>query len=232
MQKYLKRIYSQDKNSFYKELANKLETSEKCFVVTVNPESIMQVQNDEDLNKLLLDDNVTLVPDGIAVVKKCRKNDFPVKERITGIDIASYLLTLANDKKYSMYLYGAKDEVINSLVSIINKNYPNINILGYSNGYVDNKDSIMEQIVSLQPDICMVALGIPDQEKLIYKYYDKFTKGIFIGVGGSFDVLSGTKKRAPKIFIKLNLEWLYRILCEPKRIKRFWNNNIKFYFKK
>ena len=232
MQKYLKRIYSQDKNSFYKELANKLETSEKCFVVTVNPESIMQAQNDEVLDKLLLDEDVTLVPDGIAVVKKCRKNDFPVKERITGIDIATYLLDIANKYNYSLYLFGAKKEVIEKLINIIKNDYPNINILGYSNGYVDNKDSIMEQIVSLQPDICMVALGIPDQEKLIYKYYDKFTKGIFIGVGGSFDVLSGTKKRAPKIFIKLNLEWLYRILCEPKRIKRFWNNNIKFYFKK
>ena len=89
----------------------------------------------------------------------------------------------------------------------------------------------MEEVIKLKPDICMVALGIPLQEKIIYKYFDKFKKGIFIGVGGSFDVLSGFKKRAPKIFIKLNLEWLYRIIKEPKRINRFINNNIKFMFK-
>ena len=77
----------------------------------------------------------------------------------------------------------------------------------------------------------MLAMGIPLQEKLINKHIKDFKKGIFIGVGGSFDVLSGSKKRAPKIFIKLNLEWLYRILCEPKRIKRFWNSNIKFMYK-
>ena len=63
---------------------------------------------------------------------------------------------------------------------------------------------------------------------LIYKYYDKFDKGIFVGVGGSFDVLSGTKKRAPKIFIKLKLEWLYRITTEPKRLKRFYKSNVKY----
>ena len=89
----------------------------------------------------------------------------------------------------------------------------------------------MKDIVKKKPDICMVALGIPYQEKLISKYFDKVNKGIYIGVGGSFDVMSGTKKRAPKIFIKLNLEWLYRIMTEPKRLKRFWNSNVKFMFK-
>ena len=89
----------------------------------------------------------------------------------------------------------------------------------------------MQKIVKLNPDICLVALGIPKQELLISKYIENAKKGIYIGVGGSFDVLSGVKKRAPKIFIKLNLEWLYRIIKEPKRIKRFWNNNVKFLIK-
>ena len=84
----------------------------------------------------------------------------------------------------------------------------------------------------MQPDICLVALGIPEQELLINKYFNKFKKGIFIGVGGSFDVLSGHKKRAPKLMIKLHLEWLYRIIKEPKRFKRFWESNIKFMLKK
>ena len=88
----------------------------------------------------------------------------------------------------------------------------------------------MKKIVKLNPDICLVALGIHYQEKLINKYIDIAKKGIYVGVGGSFDVLSGTKKRAPKIFIKLNLEWLYRLICEPKRLKRFINSNVKFIF--
>ena len=88
----------------------------------------------------------------------------------------------------------------------------------------------MKKIIKLKPDICLVALGIPEQEKLILKYYDKAEKGIFMGVGGSFDVLSGCKKRAPRISIKLNLEWLYRIIKEPKRLKRFYQYNLKYLF--
>ena len=83
---------------------------------------------------------------------------------------------------------------------------------------------------SLEPDIIFVALGVPLQEQLIYKHMRRFKKGVFIGVGGSFDVLSGEKKRAPKFFVKHNLEWLYRITTEPKRLKRFWDNNVKFLF--
>jgi N-acetylglucosaminyldiphosphoundecaprenol N-acetyl-beta-D-mannosaminyltransferase len=114
--------------------------------------------------------------------------------------------------------------------------YPNIKLVGATNGYIKDKDSVMEYIKTTKPDIVMLALGIPLQEKLIYKHIKVFKKGIFMGVGGSFDVLSGSKKRAPKIFIKLNLEWLYRIMCEPSRLKRFYDSNIKFmldvYFKK
>ena len=102
-------------------------------------------------------------------------------------------------------------------------------IYEYSN--ISSEDKEFENIKKAKPDVVMVALGIPHQEKLIYKHLNEFDKGIFIGVGGSFDVLSGTKKRAPKFFIKTNTEWLYRIMCEPKRLKRFWNNNIKFMFK-
>lgn len=230
MQEYLKKLYKDSKDSYYKELDNDLNSKKKRFIITVNPETLMMSEKDEKL-KSILDGNYSFVPDGIAVVKAARKLGINVNERITGIDIAEYLLNVANENSYSIYLFGAKEEVINLLVDKIKNEYQNIKILGYSNGYVDDYDKVMKKIVKLNPDICMVALGIPLQEKLIYKYFKEVKKGIYIGVGGSFDVLSGSKKRAPKIFIKLNLEWLYRIVKEPKRIKRFWNNNIKFMLK-
>ena len=230
MQEYLKKLYKDSKNSYYNELDRDLKNKNKRFIITVNPETLMMSEKDEEL-KNILDGNYSFVPDGIAVVKAARKINISIPERITGIDIAEHLLNVANTNKYSMYLFGAKEEVIQALVEKIKKEYKNIKLLGFSNGYVDDKDKIMEEIIKLNPDICMVALGIPYQEKLIYKYFDKVKKGIYIGVGGSFDVLSGSKKRAPKIFIKLNLEWLYRIITEPKRLKRFWNSNVKFMFK-
>ena len=95
----------------------------------------------------------------------------------------------------------------------------------------DEREDFFKKIDLEKVDVCLVALGIPEQEKLIYKHLNNLNKGIFIGVGGTFDVLSGQKKRAPKWMINLNLEWLYRIIKEPKRIKRFWQNNIVFLFK-
>lgn len=231
MKEYLKKLYNKEKNKYFKLLENDLRHEHKRFIITVNPETLMLSEKDNELKEILDSKEFSFVPDGIAVIKAARKVGISISERITGIDIAEYLLKLANKNKYSIYLYGAKEEVLESLISKIKKEYNNINIMGYSNGYVKNKDKVMEEILKLKPDICMVALGIPHQEKIIYKYINKFKKGIFIGVGGSFDVLSGYKKRAPKIFIKLNIEWLYRIVKEPKRLKRFWNNNIKFLFK-
>lgn len=231
MKEYLKQVYNKSEKEYFKLLSKWLKNNEKKFIITANPETLTMAETDEEISKMLLDKNNSIVPDGIAVVKACNMLNLPVTERIAGVDIAEYLLRIANEQKKSLYLFGAKKEVIESLVNKIKVDYNNINILGYSDGYVEDRDKVFKEIIKLKPDICLVALGIPYQEKLIYKHLDEFNKGIFVGVGGSFDVLSGTKKRAPKIFIKLNLEWLYRIMCEPKRLKRFWNNNVKFILK-
>ncbi len=231
MKEYLKQVYNKSEKEYFKLLSKWLKNNEKKFIITANPETLTMAETDEEISKMLLDKNNSIVPDGIAVVKACNMLNLPVTERIAGVDIAEYLFGIANEQKKSLYLFGAKKEVIESLVNKIKVDYNNINILGYSDGYVEDRDKVFKKIIKLKPDICLVALGIPYQEKLIYKHLDEFNKGIFVGVGGSFDVLSGTKKRAPKIFIKLNLEWLYRIVCEPKRLKRFWNNNVKFIIK-
>jgi len=231
MKKHLKQIYGKSQNDYFKLLKKYLKNNEKKFIITANPETLTMAESDKEISKMLLDKNNSIVPDGIAIVKACKMLDIDVTERIAGVDIAEYLIKEANNQKKSIYLFGAKPEVIELFVSKIKNEYPNINILGYSDGYVKDRDKIFEEIIKLKPDVCLVALGIPHQEKLIYKHLNKFDKGIFVGVGGSFDVLSGSKKRAPKIFIKLNLEWFYRIMCEPKRIKRFWDNNVKFIFK-
>ncbi len=227
----LKKIYQKSKEDFYQELSEWLIKKSKKIIITANPETFMISEKDQDLKKILSDSNNSLVPDGIAIVKACQKLGINIKERITGIEICEYLLNLANENSYSLYLFGAKEEVIEKLVKKIQTEYPNIKLLGYQNGYIKNKDEMMEKIVKKNPDICLVALGIPEQEKTIARHIKEAKKGIYIGVGGSFDVLSGVKKRAPKLFIKLNLEWLYRIIKEPKRLKRFWNNNVKFLLK-
>lgn len=231
MKKFLEKLYKKDKKSFFEILKKDLKNKNKKFIVTVNPETLMIAEKDLELKEILEDDSVSFVPDGIGVVKASKMIGVDVKERIPGIEIAEKLFEFANESKKSLYLFGAKQEVLNNLKEKIEKNYSNIKLLGMTNGYVENKEEEFQKIIKKEPDIVLVALGIPAQEKLIYKYFKDFKKGIFVGVGGSFDVLSGTKKRAPQIFIKTNTEWLYRILKEPKRIKRFWANNVKFIFK-
>lgn len=231
MKKYFEQLYSKSSKEFYKYLEKNLIDNKKTFIVTANPETFMKAKNDEELHNMLIDEDVIKVPDGIAIVKVANWLGYKIKERITGVDIAVKLLEFGNKQKKSIYLFGAKEEVIIALKEKLSIVYPNLEIIGSQNGYVKDKDKAFKEIIKKKPDIVLVALGIPAQEKLIYKYLDKFDKGVFVGVGGSFDVISGTKKRAPKIFIKLNLEWFYRIACEPKRIKRFYDSNVKFIFK-
>ena len=228
MRKLFDKMYKKDKEGFYKLLKTNLKKEKKMFVVTANPETFMISEKDKDLRSMLEDEETTLVPDGIGVVKAGRSIKYDIEERITGIDIAYKLLEYGNELKKSIYLFGSKQEVLDMMKVVLEKEYPNLKIAGMTNGYVSDKDKEYKKISKLNPDIVLVALGIPNQEKLIYRHLKEFKKGIFVGVGGSFDVISGSKKRAPKFFIKCNLEWLYRIVKEPSRLKRFYNSNIKF----
>ena len=231
MRKLFDKLYKKSAQSFYEILSDNLKNNKKTFVVTANPETFMISEKNEDVRKMLLDKETVMVPDGIGVLKVGKKIGYNIEERIIGIDIANELLKFGNEQKKSIYLFGSKQEVIDSMKIVIKEQYPNLKLVGTSNGYVTDKDKVFDEIVKLEPDIVLVALGIPLQEMLIYKHLNRFKKGIFVGIGGSFDVMSGMKKRAPKIFIKLNLEWLYRILKEPKRLKRFYDSNVKFLFK-
>ena len=231
MKKLFEKMYKKEEKEFNKILHNNLVKNKKMFIVTANPETMMKSETDTELNKLLNDKDTILVPDGIGVVKASKMIGYDVKERIAGIDIANTLLDYGNKLKKTIYLFGSKQEIIDSMKDVLKEKYPNLKLVGSSNGYVQDKDKVFEEMSKLKPDIILVALGIPLQEKLIYKHLSLFDKGIFVGVGGSFDVISGHKKRAPQIIIKLNLEWLYRIICEPTRLKRFYDSNVKFMFR-
>lgn len=228
MRDYFAKIYKEGYDSFIEILERKIKKDEKAFVITANPETLMIGKENSEFDRVLKSEKITIVPDGIGVVKAANILNYDVKERVTGVEIVQGLFRILNQEQKKLYLFGAKKEVVTQLVEKVKKDYPNIIISGYNDGYVEDKDSVFDEIANIQPDAVLVALGIPAQEMLIAKHYNRFEKGIFIGVGGSFDVLSGMKKRAPKIFIKLNLEWLYRILKEPSRFGRFYRSNVKF----
>ena len=228
---YFQKLFKGTKNDLVALLKEDLQNNNKRFIVTANPEAFMSGEKITDMDLLLRDDNTTVVADGIGIVKGAKGLGITVSERIPGIDIAEKLFECGNLLNKTVFLFGAKQEVIDALLKCLEKSYPNLTVVGAVNGYTNNKDEIFEEIKKLSPDIVLVALGMPAQERLIYKHINDFEKGIFVGVGGSFDVLSGQKPRSPEFFINHNIEWLYRITKEPKRLKRFYNNNVKFIFR-
>lgn len=230
MRRFFEKVYKGDTTSFYGMLECALLNDEKRFIVTANPEILVKGERDENIARLLTHVETTVVADGISVVRGLEILNMPACERIPGIEIAQKLLEMCDTHKKSLYLFGAKEEVLVALKEALAEKYPNINLVGSCNGYIEDKDKVFEEIKKLSPDTVFVALGVPMQEELIFKHLKDFKKGIFVGLGGSFDVLSGNKKRAPEFFIKHNLEWLYRIIKEPSRIKRFVNNNVRFIF--
>ena len=229
MKSYFDNLYKGTKDEFYKKIENDLKNSKKEFIITANAEIFAHSKKEKIIKDMIFDPNTTIIADGISVVKGARKLGIDVKERIPGVEVSEKLFEYGNKYKKSIYLYGAKEEVLIELEKILKEKYKDLKIVGLKNGYLKDRKKVFDDIKQKKPDIVLVALGVPTQEKLIYENLNDFEKGIFVGVGGSFDVLSGMKKRAPKLFIKTNTEWLYRIIKEPKRIKRFWNNNVKFY---
>lgn len=224
---YLKRAFGGTAETYFRRAEAAMEEGRRLFTVTANPEILMHAERDPKIRELLLSGQVEIIPDGISVVKAMNMLGLPAKERITGVDLADWLLKAAGQAGKTVYLLGAKEEVVSTLAEKLRKQYPNATV-NYHNGYDGDKDKIMEEAAALEPDLVLVGLGVPAQELLIYRHLDRFHKGVLIGVGGSFDVLSGSKRRAPAFFVKTNTEWLYRIAREPQRLGRFWNNNVKF----
>ncbi|MBA1435294.1 WecB/TagA/CpsF family glycosyltransferase, partial [Bombilactobacillus bombi] len=191
------------------------------FIVTANPEIVVYAYDHPQFKHLIKQADF-ITPDGIGVIKASQMIKQPLEQRITGFDTLTSLLEIANDRKLKVYLLGAKPAIIKQTVANIQKRYPHLQLVGAHDGYFKEEQPIAAEIQALQPDIVAVALGYPKQEEFIARNRH-ICPAIWIGVGGSFDVLSGSVKRAPQIFQKLNLEWLYRFLSHPSRLKRFKN---------
>ncbi|MGP4060937.1 WecB/TagA/CpsF family glycosyltransferase [Halobacillus litoralis] len=196
-----------------------IDENRKSFIVAINPEKILQAQRDESL-LYLLNQATYQIPDGVGILIASRLNGGTIRERVTGIDMLLALCEQASLHDKSVFLYGAKPGVADEAKDRLREMYPELRIAGVLDGYVKDYEYIKETINEAKPDIIFVALGSPRQEHWIVDHMDELDVKVFQGVGGSFDVLSGKVKRAPGAFQKVGLEWLYRLIKEPWRIKR------------
>ena len=200
----------QSKDEFLNRIIN-----EKKILVAMNAEKIVKK------DKVLIDivNNNIGYPDGFGAVIALRKKGAKAI-KIPGSEFWLDIIKRFNRSK-SFYLIGSTDMVINNTVIKLRSEYPNINILGYQNGFFKDgdKERLIKDLKEKKPDVIFVAQGTPRQE-LLMNELSKEHSALYMGLGGSFDIYGGDKKRAPIIFLKLELEWFYRLLKEPTRIGR------------
>lgn len=205
--------------SIAEDLLDKEGTS---VIFTPNPEIIMMAQDDAQMRGILNCADLCTA-DGIGVVYGSKILGDPVPQRVAGFDLACALLEKISKTGDGVFLFGAKPGVAELAKENLEKKYPGIIVSGIHNGYFkpDEEEQIVKEINASGAKLLLVCLGAPKQEKWIAQHRDKLSVRLCMGVGGTLDVLAGTARRAPEIFIKLNMEWIYRLLKNPSRIGRF-----------
>lgn len=206
-----------------------LKEDKLSVIYTPNTEIVMAAKDDEQLKDLLNKADL-VIPDGIGLIYGSKIKKKPLKERVTGFDTSMKLLDIANENSYSIFLLGGKDGVSKIAAENLKRDYPNIKVVGYQHGYFkgshlglvnhDEENEMLKTINNANPDIIFVGLGFPMQEKWIDANRNRLNSRVIIGNGGVIDVLAGNAKRAPQIYQDLGLEWLYRLMKNPSRIKR------------
>lgn len=204
-------------------LTNRIEDKIPTQVVTANPEIVMYAKQDQDYQELLKKVDM-IVADGIGVVYAAKIQKDPVTERVAGYDLLHGLMKQANQKQWKVYLLGANEEVNQLAFERLKQDYPNAILAGRHHGFFkaesDEEKAIVEEIGQIKPDLLFVALGFPRQEQWIATYKEQLQIPLAMGVGGSFDVLSGKAKRASLFWQKLGLEWFVRLVNNPSRWRR------------
>ncbi|WP_160678612.1 WecB/TagA/CpsF family glycosyltransferase [Clostridium sp. C8-1-8] len=195
---------------------------DKVCVISGNPEVLLNGMKDKKFYDKFNSNEFVIIPDGVGTVVSAKLIGQPVKEKIAGIEVMDELLRISAKEGFKVYLLGASRDIIGKCSENIKNKYPTIDICGFRDGYFKNEDvnEIVDEIKKSEADMLFVALGSPKQEDFILKYMEELPCKVYMPVGGSFDIFAGKLKRAPKIMLKLGLEWLYRVWKEPFRIKR------------
>lgn len=196
-----------------------LEGSETVYVVTPNSEIVYEAMHDENLMDLLNAASMVL-PDGAGVVLGSKILGTPLKQKVAGVEFADHLMDVLIEKHKKLYLLGSKPGVAEMAAEKMIQKHPGLMICGMADGYFKDEAAVVQKVNASGADVLFVCLGAPKQEIFMQNHKDELNVKMMIGLGGSLDSFAGTVKRAPRWMIQLNLEWLYRLLKEPKRLGR------------
>lgn len=215
-------VFDNSIDKFLNKVYEKYENGERTVIISGNPETLYTAYKNDELKALLNESEI--IPDGVGVIIAGKLTNQRFKEKIAGIDVFFEILRSSGKKNARIYMLGAQSSILEEAVANAKSKYA-ANISGFHDGYFDLEDceQIVDDINNSNADILIVAMGCPRQEFFISRYKNKLKCKIFMGVGGSFDVLAGKVSRAPEWMINLGLEWLYRVFKEPKRILRLFS---------
>jgi N-acetylglucosaminyldiphosphoundecaprenol N-acetyl-beta-D-mannosaminyltransferase len=205
-----------------------IKNNKKTNIVVVNVFVLVMCQKDEKFKQIINNADIITI-DGMPILWILKLFKYDVKEKLSGPDIFIEILKLAEVKKYNVYFLGAKQEILEQMIINLKNKFKNLNISGFRNGYFDKKEEniIIKNINNSSTDILFLGIPSPAKERFITNL-DLNVK-LSMGVGGVFDIEAGFVKRAPLWMQKSGLEWLYRLIQEPKRLwKRYFITNTLF----
>jgi len=191
----------------------------KTYIVTPNPE-IVWIARKDNLLKDALNNAGLVLPDGVGIVLAAKILGTPLKEQVPGIDFITLLFAELSVRGGRVFLLGAKPGIAEQAGSKLLESYPGLVIAGVADGYFSDDAHVIAEINNASPDLLLVCLGAPKQELWMSANLGKLDVRLCAGLGGALDVFAGTVKRAPPVFRRLGLEWFYRLMKEPWRIKR------------
>lgn len=193
-------------------------------VLAVNPEKNHSVPKEPDLHRAFREADL-LIPDGIGVVLAARLLHRARLARVPGVELMEEICRLAAGNGYGIFLYGAREEVSLEASAVLTRRYPGLKVVGRANGYVpqERMQDLVAQINASGAQILFLALGSPRQERWYARHSSELsTVRVCQGIGGSLDAVTGRVRRAPRLFCRLHLEWFYRLVKEPSRLRRQW----------
>ena len=207
------------KSEFIEKANAMIAAGEKGYCVTPNAEIVYEAVQDESFKKLL-NDACLVLPDGAGVILGAKILGTPLQEKVAGIEFGEALCAAMAKTGGKVYFLGGKPGVAEQAAANLTAKYPGLNICGTADGYFKDEAEVVAKINEQAPDILFVCLGAPKQEKFMKAHMDELNVRLMLGLGGSLDGYAGIAKRAPQWMINLSLEWLYRLIKEPKRLGR------------
>lgn len=194
------------------------------LVITADANAILIALDDPEFHRLMRE-AALVTPDGAGLLWAGRYSGQPFPERVSGVDLVWRLTQLSHERGYRLFFLGAAPGVAERARENLLRQFPRAQIVGVHHGYfsAEQEPEVIAQIRAARPDVLLIAMGMPRQEKWAYRHRQALNTPVMIGVGGSFDVYAGVVKRAPRWLQQSGLEWLWRLIQDPRKIKKVRN---------